>query len=469
MDRRAFLTNLSVISGGLALAGSSLLRREAVFAQTGDVLKYRATGFGELVPTAAKNTGETYLSLPKGFEYNVLGKVKTQMSDGRPTPAAHDGQWTFRVKNELRIVRNHEVSGGSVPKEQAGIGSRNHYDETCGGGTTTLVIDPKTNTLIRDFVSLSGTLINCAGGPTPWGSWITCEETTLGPSVRTRASDGRKTGGYPKPHGYCFEVPASANSEVVPVPLKAMGRFTHEAVAVDRRTGIVYLTEDYNPSGFYRFIPKRNKRLAEGGVLQMLAVEGKPEFDTRTGQITGGSLASIWVTIDEPDPAAADIDPSAVYKQGKAKGGAAFARLEGCEIDRSGRVYFTATSGGESKGGQIWMYEPAGKDAGRLTLVFESPDQRVLHMPDNICLMPKSELLFICEDSDYAGQNSINHIRVLTPEGKIADFARNISKDFSRSEFCGSTFSPDGKTLFVNLQLAGVTLAIWGDWSRFRA
>lgn len=469
MDRRAFLTNLSVISGGLALAGSSLLRREAVFAQTGDVLKYRATGFGELVPTAAKNTGETYLSLPKGFEYNVLGKVKTQMSDGRPTPAAHDGQWTFRVKNELRIVRNHEVSGGSVPKEQAGIGSRNHYDETCGGGTTTLVIDPKTNTLIRDFVSLSGTLINCAGGPTPWGSWITCEETTLGPSVRTRASDGRKTGGYPKPHGYCFEVPASANSEVVPVPLKAMGRFTHEAVAVDRRTGIVYLTEDYNPSGFYRFIPKRNKRLADGGVLQMLAVEGKPEFDTRTGQITGGSLASIWVTIDEPDPAAADIDPSAVYKQGKAKGGAAFARLEGCEIDRSGRVYFTATSGGESKGGQIWMYEPAGKDAGRLTLVFESPDQRVLHMPDNICLMPKSELLFICEDSDYAGQNSINHIRVLTPEGKIADFARNISKDFSRSEFCGSTFSPDGKTLFVNLQLAGVTLAIWGDWSRFRA
>lgn len=469
MDRRAFLTNLSVISGGLALAGSSLLRREAVFAQTGDVLKYRATGFGELVPTAAKNTGETYLSLPKGFEYNVLGKVKTQMSDGRPTPAAHDGQWTFRVKNELRIVRNHEVSGGSVPKEQAGIGSRNHYDETCGGGTTTLVIDPKTNTLIRDFVSLSGTLINCAGGPTPWGSWITCEETTLGPSVRTRASDGRKTGGYPKPHGYCFEVPASANSEVVPVPLKAMGRFTHEAVAVDRRTGIVYLTEDYNPSGFYRFIPKRNKRLADGGVLQMLAVEGKPEFDTRTGQITGGSLASIWVTIDEPDPAAADIDPSAVYKQGKAKGGAAFARLEGCEIDRSGRVYFTATSGGESKGGQIWMYEPAGKDAGRLTLVFESSDQRVLHMPDNICLMPKSELLFICEDSDYAGQNSINHIRVLTPEGKIADFARNISKDFSRSEFCGSTFSPDGKTLFVNLQLAGVTLAIWGDWSRFRA
>lgn len=469
MDRRAFLTDLSLISGGLALAGSSLLRREEIFAQTGDVLKYKATGFGEIIPTAAKNTGETYLSLPNGFEYNVLGKAKTQMSDGRPTPAAHDGQWTFRVKNELRIVRNHEVSGGSVPKENAGIGSRNHYDETCGGGTTTLVIDPKTNTLIRDFVSLSGTLINCAGGPTPWGSWITCEETTLGPTIRTRASDGRKTGGYPKPHGYCFEVPASANSEVVPVPLKAMGRFTHEAVAVDRRTGIVYLTEDFNPSGFYRFIPKRNKRLAEGGVLQMLAIAGKPEFDTRTGQITGGSLASTWVTIDDPDPARADIDPSAVYKQGKTKGGAAFARLEGCEIDRSGRVYFTATSGGDSKGGQVWMYEPAGKDAGRLTLVFESPDQRVLHMPDNICLMPKSDLLFICEDSDYAGQNSINHIRVLTPEGKIADFARNISKDFSRSEFCGSTFSPDGRTLFVNLQLAGVTLAIWGDWSKFKA
>lgn len=468
MDRRAFLTDISMFTGGLALACTSLGRRADAFAQTGDLSAFRAEGFGELFPTKAKNTGETLLALPRGFEYNVLGRVNDVMSDGRPTPAAHDGMWTFQVKNELRIVRNHEVAGRSLPQEGSAIGLKNHYDDMAGGGTTTLVINPKTNTLVRDFVSLSGTLINCAGGPTPWGSWITCEETTLGQTVRTRASDGRKTGGFPKSHGYCFDVPASANSEVTPVPLKAMGRFVHEAVAVDRRTGIVYETEDYSTAGFYRFVPKRNGRLAEGGVLQMLAVKDKPEYDTRTGQKAGTSLPATWVTIKDPDPESADVDPIAVYKQGLALGGATFSRLEGCDIDKSGRVYFTATSGGDKKGGQIWMFEPTGRDAGVLRLLFESPDKQILHMPDNVCLMPASELLFICEDSDYAGQESVNHIRILTPEGKMADFVRNSSEQFSRSEFAGSTFSPDGKTLFVNLQLAGVTLAIWGDWSRFK-
>ena len=188
------------------------------------------------------------------------------MADGRATPPAHDGMATFQVKNELRIVRNHEISGGRVPKEGAGIGSGNHYDETAAGGTTTLVINPKTRELVRDFVSLSGTLINCAGGVTPWGSWISCEETTLGQTVRTTRT-GAKIGGFAKPHGYCFEVSASANNAVTPVPLKAMGRFVHEAIAVDSKSGVVYLTEDNNPSGFYRFLPKRNKRLAEGGTL----------------------------------------------------------------------------------------------------------------------------------------------------------------------------------------------------------
>ncbi len=470
MDRRSFIAKLALFSGGLALAGSSLGRRSDIFAQTGDLGKFRAPGFGPLMPTAAKNTGETMLSLPKGFEYNVLGRVKEIMSDGRPTPAAHDGMWTFKVKNELRIVRNHEVSNSSLPRENAAIGGRYHYDEMAGGGTTTLVIDPRTNTVIRDFVSLSGTMINCAGGPTPWGSWISCEETTLGAAVRTRASDGRKTGGFPKPHGYCFEVPAAANSEVVPVPLKAMGRFVHEAVAVVRKTGVVYLTEDYNPSGFYRFIPKRKERLAEGGTLQMLAVDGQRAYDTRKGQKMGQPpLAVSWVTINDPDPESADVDPIAVHKQGAAIGGAAFSRLEGCEIDAKGNAYFTATSGGETRGGQIWIYSPNGADRGYLRLAFESPAPEILHMPDNISLMPKSDLLFICEDSDYSGQESRNHLRILTADGRIADFARNNSKDFPRSEFAGSCFSPDGTTLFVNLQSAGVTLAIRGDWKKFRA
>jgi secreted PhoX family phosphatase len=457
-----------MFSGGLALAGSSLAKRAVAFSQDGDLSKFRAYGYGELVPTASKNTGETFISLPKGFEYNVFGRVKEKMSDGRPTPPLHDGMWTFRVGKELRIVRNHEVTNGHIPRPGSAIGSKNHYDAEAGGGTTTLVIDPKTNTVIRDFVSLSGTLVNCAGGPTPWGSWISCEETTLGAAIRTTAS-GAKRGGFSKPHGYCFEVPADANSEVVPVPLKAMGRFEHEAIAVDRKTGIVYQTEDYATSGFYRFLPKKRGKLAEGGKLQILAVKGRPQFDTTKGLTPGSRFETNWINIDKPDPEEADTERNAVFREGFAKGAAVFARLEGCDIDSKGVVYFTATSGGDTKGGQIWAYQPTGRDSGVMTLLFESPDPQVLHMPDNICLMPKSRMIMICEDSDYAGQRSVNHIRILTPDGRMADFAQNVSKDFPRSEFCGSVFSPDGRTMFVNVQLAGVTLAITGDWSKFRA
>src|SRR5688572_4542224 len=252
MDRRSFISNIALAGGGIALASGSLGRRAQAFVARGNLDTLRSYGFGELIPAATKNTGETFLALARGFEYNVIGKVGSKMSDGRPTPARHDGQWTFKIGRELRIVRNHEVSNSSVPVPGSGIGNAHHYDETCGGGTTTLVLDPKKKELVRDFVSLSGTLINCSGGPTPWNSWISCEETTLGTTVRT-SSSGRKTGGFLKAHGYCFEVQASANNNLPPVPLKAMGRFTHETVAVDRKTGIVYETEDYNPSGFYRF------------------------------------------------------------------------------------------------------------------------------------------------------------------------------------------------------------------------
>jgi hypothetical protein len=250
-----------------------------------------------------------------------------------------------------------------------------------------------------------------------------------------------------------------------------MGRFVHEAVAVDKRSGVVYLTEDYNPAGFYRFLPNREKRLAEGGVLQVLKIADKDGYDTRRGQKPGTALGAKWVTIDDPDPESADTDDAAVIKQGIAKGAAIFTRLEGIWADRKGRMYFTSTDGGDRRAGQIWMYAPEGKDEGTLTLMFESPDREVLDMPDNICLHPKSDLLFICEDSDYKGLEGKpeNFVRILTRDGRIADFARNVAPGRESSEFCGSVFSRDGKTLFVNLQTVGATFAIWGDWGRFRA
>lgn len=469
MNRRKFLWNLGITTTGLGFACGSFSKRVETFAATGSFSELKSIGYGELIPTPAKNTGETYLALPKGFEYNVIGKIGTPMSDGNKTPARHDGMATFQVGRELRIIRNHEIVNESKPLANSPIGA-NPYDEMAGGGTTTLIINPKTNELVRDFVSLSGTLVNCAGGLTPWGSWISCEETTLGKSIRTD-SKGNQTGGFNQPHGYCFEVFASANNPVSPVPLKAMGRFVHEAIAVDRKKGIVYLTEDANSAGFYRFLPKRNKRLAEGGILQMLKIKGQDAYDTRQGQKTGATFTTNWVTIENPDPIEADLDPLAVYKEGLAKGAATFARLEGIWADKKGRMYFDATSGGDAKAGQIWLYEPINKDEGRLTLLFESPSRQILDMPDNICLHPKSELLFICEDSDYAelGGTPDNFMRILTKEGKIADFAKNITEKKESSEFAGSVFSKDGKTLFVNLQTIGATFAIWGDWQTFRS
>ncbi len=468
MDRRNFLWNLGLTSTGLAFACASFSKRVESFASAGNFAELRSYGFGELIPTATKNTGETFLALPQGFEYSVFGKVGTQMADGNLTPRKHDGMATFEVGNELRIIRNHEVTNSSKPIPNSPIGA-NPYDELAGGGTTTLIINPKTREMVRDFVSLSGTLVNCGGGLTPWGSWISCEETTLGQSIRTD-SKGNQTGGFAKPHGYCFEVFASANNAISPVPLKAMGRFVHEAVAVDKKKGVVYLTEDANTAGFYRFLPKRNKRLSEGGTLQILKIKDKDTFDTRTGQKTGMSWTTNWVTIENPDPIEADLDPLAVYKEGLAKGAATFARLEGIWADKKGRMYFDATSGGDAKAGQIFLYEPTSKDEGRLTLLFESPSRQILDMPDNICLHPKNDLLFICEDSDYAELGGVadNYMRILTKDGKIADFAKNIAPKLEGTEFAGSVFSKDGKTLFVNLQAVGATFAIWGDWGRFK-
>lgn len=469
MNRRNFLSSLGLAATSLSFASTSFSNLVEKFSETGNFSKLKAFGFGDLIPTPAKNTGETFLALPKGFEYNVIGKIGTPMADGNKTPARHDGMATFQVGRELRIIRNHEITNASKPIAGSPIGA-NPYDEMAGGGTTTLVINPKTNELVRDFVSLSGTLVNCAGGPTPWGSWISCEETTLGKSIRTD-SKGNQTGGFNQPHGYCFEVSASANNSVSPVPLKAMGRFVHEAIAVDRKTGVVYLTEDAVSAGFYRFLPKRNKRLSEGGILQILKIKGQDAFDTRKGQKTGDSFIANWVTIENPDPIEADLDPMAVYKEGLSKGAATFARLEGIWVDEKGRIYFDSTSGGDAKAGQIWLYEPMGKDEGKLTLLFESPSRQILDMPDNICLHPKNDLLFICEDSDYAelGGMPENFVRILTKDGKIADFAKNITEKKESSEFAGSVFSKDGKTLFVNLQTIGATFAIWGDWKAFRS
>ena len=455
VNRRKFLIEAGLTSAGL-LAFHGFSERFSLLSANAFAAP-NAAGYGPLTPVPTKNTAELLLALPPDFQYTVFSKTGAMMSDGRPTPRAHDGMAAFKVGRELRIVRNHEVNN-YVGKPGIAL-DPNAYDPLAGGGTTTLVIDPNTREVVRDFVSLSGTLVNCAGGPTPWQSWISCEETVLGPK-EFLSSEGGQRGGFSKHHGYCFEVSAKSNRAVAPVPLKQMGRFVHEALAVDPRTGILYLTEDIGTAGFYRFIPRKRGRLEAGGQLQMLAIEGKPKYDTRMGQKVNVPLPVSWVDIADPDPPEAESDNIAVYKQGLAAGGATFKRLEGC-LGANGRIFFTSTSGGDKKLGQVWQYIPSGKDKGSLTMLFEVTDPAVLHMPDNICLAGKDRLA-ICEDN---GVN--NHVRILTSQGQMVDLARNIVPGFESREFAGVTFSPDRQTLFVNIQVPGLTFAIWGPWDRF--
>ncbi len=102
MNRRAFLSDFTVFTGSLVLACNSFGRRAEFLAQTGDLSAYQAVGYGDLIPAVTKNTGESFLALPKGFDYNVMGKVGTKMTDERLTPARHDGMATFKVGKELR-------------------------------------------------------------------------------------------------------------------------------------------------------------------------------------------------------------------------------------------------------------------------------------------------------------------------------------------------------------------------------
>lgn len=409
-------------------------------------------GYGPLAPVHDATTGLPLLHLPPGFSYFTFGWTGDPLDSGAPTPALHDGMAAFPLEpGVIRLIRNHEVGAGPA------FSSSLAYDPQGGGGTTTLDVDLTAGRVRRASASIAGTIRNCAGGPTPWGSWLTCEETLTDPADNTRLT---------RDHGWIFEVPSDGRPTVT--PLTAMGRFVHEAVAIDPQTGIVYETEDAGRSGLYRFIPNTPGRLNEGGRLEMLAVKGQPQLDTRKGQKVGVTYDVVWVPIGEPGRAHTDPakkDGEGVFGQGLAQGGAILARLEGAWYG-NGAIYITATSGGNQSRGQVWSFTPATQT---LRLIFESPGYDVLDMPDNLCVSPRGGLV-LCED----GGGGANYVRGLTLDGQIFDFARNnvvlagekngFTGDFRSMEVAGVTFSPDGRWLLFNVQTPGITFAVTGPW-----
>ncbi len=479
VDRRTLLKGSAVV-GGAALAGPF----QGLVA--GPVAGAPDAPFRGLRPIPDLRDGKVRLHLPRGFSYRSFHDTEqpVTLDDGTALPGRHDGMGAFDGPNgNVVLVRNHEVNGPGAP-----FGPGTPYDEKAQGGTTTIEVS-RFGEVDNAFTSLNGTMMNCSGGVMPWGSWVTCEETINGPDVGadfTGASNVPLT----EPHGFVFEVPADGQSDRQPIT--QAGRFAHEAVSFDPHDGILYLTEDNFgfPSGFYRYVPATNPmstgRLDNDGRLQMLAVRGEPNAHLEAAQRQRATYDVTWVDIEDPNPtfpytpgqpAPTSNNDAIKYvgDQGFAQGAAFFSRLEGQVYDKN-VVYFCSTQGGGpaeagpdfASGygngfGQIWAYHTRSE---KLQLLYESPNRLTLDFPDNVTASPRGTLV-LCEDS-----SEDNYLRGLSRGGQIWDIALNrlvssTGQDRSSDEFAGSTFSPDGHTLFVNIQASrGLTFAIWGPWQR---
>jgi len=479
LTRRGFLQSAAAVSA--AFTGLSRLSAAAADAPAW-------SRYGALISDPAG-----VMALPKGFSYRVIATRGMALDDGLRLAGMPDGAACFAVPGDperVVLVVNHEVGPERMEQSPfvgdgaglAGVDLGRVYDLGRGvrpspGGCSSIVYRPSTGEVEKRFMSLLGTERNCAGGPTPWGTWLSCEETVA------RADGVRELD-----HGYVFEVPATTTVGAAnPVPLTAMGRFNHEACAVDPRTGIVYLTEDRQDGALYRFIPDAPGRLARGGRLQALVIRDRPAHDTRNWlvPVTGEEAAAATTPAGHTDLDPGDRSPHPTPKntsmavswvdmenvvspkddlrhQAWAKGAARFARGEGMWWSKDG-CYFAATTGGRNRKGQLWRYVPSaseatadeGRDPGHLELFLEPNDHELVENADNLTVAPWGDLV-VSEDAKRR-----NELVGVTPEGRVYKLAENTGSD---SEFAGSCFSPDGSTLFTNIQGEGLTLAITGPW-----
>ena len=435
LHRRQFLSATATAFGALSLSGC----------MTPSSQWPQFAGYGPLVPDP-----DGLLDLPEGFSYRLISSLGDAMSDGGTVPDKADGMGCLPLPGgAMALIRNHELA----PGDGAGADLASGYDKAAGrmvlpGGTTTVVLDAATLETKREFRSLAGTIRNCSGGVTPWGSWLTCEEFVTAPDQIAPDKLGRD-------HGWVFEVPAAANGPVDPVPLKAMGRFNHEAACVDPATGLVYLTEDRKDSVLYRFAPREPGNLASGGQLQAMRIVGVGDTRNWDGpQMTvGKSYAVEWFPLDEVEAPLDDLRTRAA-----AQGAAIIARGEGIHMGTD-ELFVCSTSGGAAELGQVFKLVPGRNRTGdTIELFFESENKSQFNYGDNLTVGPNGHLI-VCEDQYTPIVD--NRLIGITPGGDPYVLGRLRIQ----TELAGGCFSPDGKWFFVNAYSPTRTIAITGPWA----
>lgn len=431
------------------------------------------------------------LALPQGFSAKRVGTIGAEAlfdtRDGKAvgtTPSNLDGTGAFQWRDRIRLVRNHEcraTASAPVPLVEGTV-----YDRAGGApmGGNTVVETDKDGNFIQQWVGLSGTIRNCAGGETPWGSWLACEEDTTkaGTTVFTD-SDGKE---YvtEKDHGYVFEVFPDVVANQIPEPIKAWGRAVWEGAAIGPQRKDAYLTEDTGGGLFYRWTaphgtvikPGIARQFAEDdGVLQaaQLVKNGTPLV--HYGELTAADLNKAypvkWVD------GGADRQAQTTDLRKQYPGATVHPKIEGCWTDGKG-LWFTlsytnssqaAAFGIDEDWGMVMYYsykdqtltlkEYWAKDNALGAVVRGDATEAIkqFHGPDNITVSPWGGVL-IAEDGD----NPCSLVAFSEGTG-----SRELARDLAdRGEWAGPCFSKTGNLLFASVQ-SDCTYAITGPLARF--
>lgn len=365
MERRNFLRGAIVTGSAAALGGT--LWRGAAYA---DPAQPGAGPYGALGTADGNN-----IRLPAGFTSRVVARSgQTVPGTSYTWHNAPDGGACYADGSGWIYVSNSEInpSGGAGAIRFSSAGA-----------------------ITGAYRILSGTRQNCAGGSTPWNTWLSCEEVSL---------------------GYVYETDPWGVGAAV--RRDAMGRFKHEAAAADPVRRVIYLTEDETNGCFYRFTPTTWGDLSSG-TLQVL----------RAGSAASGSFT--WATV--PDP-----DGSPAQTRDQVSGAKRFNGGEGCYY-ADGSVWFTTK--GDNR---VWRVDPA---ASTYELAYDdslvSGGGAPLTGVDNVTGSSSGDL-FVAED----GGNL--EICVITPDDIVAPFLRVGGQ--SGSEITGPAFSPDGSRLYFSSQ-----------------